>query len=137
MADNPQRIVPLVGRVFLSVIFIMAGYSKIGGWEETSQYMASRGMVGIPFFLAMAILFELGGGLSVLLGLKARLGALALFIFIVPTTFIFHSFWTYPPEQAQLQSIMFLKNLAIAGGLLMLAAAGPGRWSLDGRRGQA
>ncbi|MFQ5459043.1 MAG: DoxX family protein, partial [Myxococcota bacterium] len=103
-------------------------------WSGTAGYMASRGMPAIPVLLTLAIIFELLGGLSILLGWKTKAGALALFLFLVPVTLIFHNFWTYPPEQQQMQMIMFLKNLAIMGGLLMLAGAGPGPLSVDGRR---
>ena len=135
MQANAERISPLIGRVFLSVIFILAGLGKIGDWSGTAGYMASRGMPAIPLFLTLAIIFEVLGGFSLLLGFKTKIGALALFLFLVPATLIFHNFWTYPEAQQQMQKIMFLKNLAIMGGLLTLAAAGAGPLSLDGRRG--
>lgn len=135
MRENPERIGSLIGRILLATIFILAGFGKITGWEGTAGYMTSRGMPAIPFFLTLAIIFELLGGLSILVGFKTKIGALALFLFLVPTTLVFHNFWTYPEAQQQMQMIMFLKNLAIMGGLLMLAAAGPGPLSLDGRRG--
>ena len=135
MQANAERIGPLIGRVFLSVIFILAGLGKIGDWSGTAGYMASRGMPAIPLFLTLAIIFEVLGGFSVLLGFKTKIGALALFLFLVPATLIFHNFWTYPEAQQQMQMIMFLKNLAIMGGLLTLAAAGPGPLSIDARRG--
>ena len=135
MQANAERISPLIGRVFLSVIFILAGLGKIGDWSGTAGYMASRGMPAIPLFLTLAIIFEVLGGFSLLLGFKTKIGALALFLFLVPATLIFHNFWTYPEAQQQMQMIMFLKNLAIMGGLLTLAAAGPGPLSIDARRG--
>ena len=135
MAENAERIGPLIGRIFLSVIFILAGLGKIGDWSGTAGYMASRGMPAIPLFLTLAIVFEVLGGFSLLLGFKTKIGALALFLSLVPVTLIFHNFWTYPEAQQQIQMIMFLKNLAIMGGLLTLAAAGPGPLSLDARRG--
>ena len=135
MQANAERIGPLIGRVFLSVIFILAGLGKIGDWSGTAGYMASRGMPAIPLFLTLAIIFEVLGGFSLLLGFKTKIGALALFLFLVPATLIFHNFWTYPAAQQQMQMIMFLKNLAIMGGLLTLAAAGPGPLSIDARRG--
>ncbi len=135
MPENPERIGSLIGRILLATIFLLAGFGKIAGWEGTAGYMASRGMSAIPFFLTLAIVFEVLGGLSLLLGFKTKIGALALFLFLVPATLIFHNFWTYPEAAQGLQRIMFLKNLAIMGGLLMLAAAGPGPLSLDARRG--
>jgi putative oxidoreductase len=131
-----ERYAPLVGRILLSVLFLLSGFGKITGWGTTAGYMASKGMPLVPFFLAMAILFELGGGLSVLFGFWARLGALALFVYLIPTTLIFHNFWAYTGMERQMNQINFLKNLAIMGGLLMVVAFGPGPLSVDARREQ-
>jgi putative oxidoreductase len=89
-----ERFAPLAGRILLAQIFIASGLSKIGAWEQTAAYMASKHMPLVPFFLLMAILFEVGGGLSVALGYKARFGAAALIVFLIPATLIFHNFWT-------------------------------------------
>jgi putative oxidoreductase len=105
----------------------MSGVHKLTAWNETASQMAAEGMQMVPFFLAGAVALELLGGLSVLLGIKARLGAAALFVFLIPTTLIFHDFWTYTGAEKQMQMIHFMKNLAIMGGLLMVAALGPGR----------
>jgi putative oxidoreductase len=122
------------GRLFLAAIFLWSGLGKVMNWEGTAGYMAMKGMPLIPLFLALAILFELGGGLSLLIGFKGRLGALALFAFLVPTTLIFHNFWAVPDNEVMIQTIMFLKNLAIMGGLLMVAALGTGPFSLGRRK---
>lgn len=71
--------------------------------------------------------------MSVLAGYKARLGALALFAFLIPVTLVFHSYWTYPAGEQVLQRILFMKNLAIMGGLAQVVAFGPGTLSLDAR----
>ncbi|MDP3940241.1 MAG: DoxX family protein [Deltaproteobacteria bacterium] len=133
MAQNSGRFGSLIGRILLSLIFVLAGFGKIGDWSATADYMASRGMPAIPFFLTMTILVETVGGLSLLLGYRTKAAALALFLFLVPATLLFHNFWTYPEELQKIQMIMFLKNLAIMGGLLTIAAAGPGPISLDAR----
>jgi len=122
---------PLPARVFIAAIFIWSGTHKIFGWEGTAGYMESRGMFLVEFFLLGAIILELGGGLSVLTGLKTRLGAIALIVFLVPTTFIFHSWWTYPPEEQRMQMINFMKNFAVIGGLMYVLSFGGGRFSLD------
>jgi len=129
----------LVGRVLMSVIFLGAGMSKVTGFAGTIEYMARRPAFAnmesaVPILAGLAIFAELGGGLSVLLGWFTRLGALGLVLFMIPTTLVFHNFWTYPPEAQQIQSIMFLKNAAIIGALLVLSAAGPGAFSVDGRK---
>lgn len=131
MHDNAKHWAALAGRILLSQIFILSGLMKIVGWSQTAEQMAAEGMVAVPFFLTMAILFEVGGGLCVLLGWQARLGALALAFFLVPTTLIFHDFWTYDGQAQQDQMQHFMKNLTIIGGLLMVAAAGAGRYALD------
>jgi len=124
----------LGGRALIALIFVMSGLGKIAGWEGTAGYMTAKGMPAVPFFLGAAIGVEVLGGLSVLIGLKARWGALALFLFMIPTTLIFHSFWSYQGMEHQMQMINFMKNLAIMGGLLVMAAHGPGVISLDSRR---
>lgn len=118
-----------VGRVLLALIFILSGIGKIGAPEATQGYIAS---VGIPLpmlaFLA-AIVTEVGGGALLLLGYRARLVSLLLAAFTVATALLFHS-----NLGDQNQMIHFLKNLAIAGGLLQVAAFGAGMFSLDSRR---
>jgi putative oxidoreductase len=124
-----------LGRALLSLIFIMSGVHKLTAWNETTGMMTSEGMQMAPFFLAGAVAFELLGGLSVLLGIKARMGAAALFLFLIPTTLIFHDFWTYAGTKQQMEMINFMKNLAIMGGLLMIVSLGPGRCCvLDNRQ---
>ncbi len=136
--ETPRHYASVIGRFLLSLIFIMSGMGKLFDWSGTAAYMQSEGMVAIPFFLTMAILFEVLGGLSILLGFKARWGALALIVFLIPTTLIFHDFWTYDdPQMRQLQMINFMKNLAIMGGLFLVFSLGPGSLSLDAQRGGA
>lgn len=121
----------LAGRILLAYIFVLSGYGKITGFAGTAGFMAKYGMPMIEFFLVCAILLELVGSLMLVLGWKARWGALALIVFTVPTTLIFHAYWAVPPEQAYGQMIQFQKNLAILGGLLYVLFAGAGRLSLD------
>jgi putative oxidoreductase len=128
-----QRYFPVVGRFLLALIFVLSGWGKITGFEGTVAYMASKGMPFPQFLLPGAIIVELGGGLALMLGWKARWAALALFLFCIPTALVFHNFWAVPPEQAQNQMIHFLKNLAIMGGLLYVVAFGPGPFSIGGR----
>jgi len=133
--DKLQTYSPLAGRFFLTLIFLMSGATKITGWSGTAGYMAAKGMPMVPFFLTMAIILELGGGLAILLGYKARLGALALIVFTIPATLLFHNPWAVPADQMQIQMIMFMKNLAIIGGLLLIIGFGAGPISIDDKRG--
>ncbi len=123
-----DRLLPLFARSFLSAIFIYSGIAHCFNFAGIQQAIASK---GLPSTLGMvlavgAIVLLLGGGLSVLLGLKARWGAMALLLFLVPTTLMFHLDITQKMEQIQ-----FLKNVGLMGGLLFLAQTGPGRYSFD------
>lgn len=129
-----QAACPLVGRVLLSLIFVMSGVHKLTAWDETAGRMEQEGMVYVPLLLFGAVLFELGGGSSVLLGLWARVGAALLAAFLIPTTLIFHDFWTYEGAEQQMQMIQFMKNLAILGGVLVVLGFGSGRCSITGGR---
>ena len=121
----------LVARICISVIFLLSGFGKIAGFEGTSQYMAAKGMTMIPFFLSAAIVVEILGGLSILIGWKARWGALLLFLYLIPVTFIMHDFWNADAAGKMMEQINFLKNIAIEGGLLYVATFGAGSWSMD------
>ena len=121
----------LAGRILLAYIFVLSGYGKITNFAGTAGYMAKYGMPMIEFFLVCAIVLELAGSLMLVVGWKARWGALALIVFMVPTTLIFHAYWAVPPEQAYGQMVQFQKNLAMLGGLLFALFSGPGRLSLD------
>lgn len=127
----PQRdLAALVGRILLAVIFIYAGFGKITAFAGTAGAIASKGMPLPELLTACTIAIELGGGLLLLLGWKARWAALAIFLFLIPTTLLFHDFWASPPEQVVAQRTNFLKNLAIMGGMLMVWTLGPGRYAL-------
>ena len=134
---SANRFLPLAGRILLSLIFLASGFSKISGWEMTKSYMASEGIPLVSLMLLGAIAVEIAGGLSVLLGFKARIGAIALFLFLIPTTLIFHEFWTLDGMEQQMQMAMFFKNMAIMGALLLVAYWGPGPISLDRDGGTA
>ncbi|HMJ50411.1 MAG TPA: DoxX family protein [Burkholderiales bacterium] len=120
---------PLIGRILLALLFIIAGLGKITAYQATAGYMAGHGLPIAQVLLVPVILVELGGGLMLLLGWKARWAALALFLFIIPTTLIFHPFWVADAAQMQNQ-VQFLKNLSIMGGMLYVMAYGSGPFSL-------
>ena len=130
---NPtyESLAAFVGRIFLALIFVVSGVGKITGYAGTAAYMGSKGLPMVDLLLPLAITVEVGGGLLLALGWKARWAALALFLFLIPTTLIFHQFWGLDPKLAQMQKIHFLKNVAIMGGILILLAIGAGAWSVD------
>ena len=125
---------PLVGRVLLALIFIIAGFGKITGFAGTVGYMQAYHMPMTQVLAVIAIIIELGGGIMIAAGWKARWGAAAIFIFVLVASFVFHAFWAVPADQAQLQNIMFMKNLAIMGGMLYIIVYGSGPLSVDKNR---
>jgi putative oxidoreductase len=115
---------PLAGRSLLALIFVLSGAGKLAAYAGTQQFMESAGVPGA--LLPLVILAELGGGLALIAGLLTRLSAAALAGFSVVAAILFHADFA-----DQNQMIHFMKNVSIAGGLLLLAAHGAGAWSLD------
>lgn len=111
-----------VGRVLLSLVFILSGISKIIDWPGTAAYMAAQGLPLVPLLLGLAAAIEILGGISLLLGWNARWGAWLLFLYLIPVTLVFHNFWALAGAEQQTQLVNFLKNLSIMGGLLLVAA---------------
>lgn len=128
MAEK-KIVTPLLARVLLALIFIAAGASKITQYAGTQAYMQSMGVPGT--LLPAVIALEIGGGLAILLGFLTRPVAWLLAIFTLAAAAIFHHNFA-----DQVQTLMFMKNLAIAGGFLALASAGAGRLSLDAKLGR-
>ncbi len=121
----------LLGRVFLSFIFLYEGYDSIVYFKQTRDVMTSYGINWHQDFLLYgAIMLLVLGGVMLLIGYRASLGAVLLLLYWVPVTFIAHSFWNDPVDAQRLQSILFMKNIAIAGGLLMVLVNGSGRFSV-------
>ncbi len=113
-----------VGRLLISLIFLLSGISKLSAYEATQGYMEAMGVPGA--LLPLTILFEIGVSLAVIVGWQTRLAALALAGFSIIAAFLFH----FNPGD-QIQFIMFMKNIAMAGGFLFLVAFGAGAWSVD------
>ncbi|WP_444946153.1 DoxX family protein [Microbulbifer sp. VTAC004] len=120
-------ITDLAGRIGLAAIFLLAGVNKIQNYEGSAQYLAYGGLPEL--LLPLVILFEVGTALALIAGFQVRLVALALAGFSVITAALYHN-----NLADQMQFIMFFKNIAMAGGFLLLAANGAGRWSLDAHR---
>jgi putative oxidoreductase len=114
----------LAGRAMLAAIFIIAGISKIGTYAGTQAYMES---VGVPGMLLPAVIgLEVLGGIAILIGFQTRISATMLAGFTFAAAILFHSDFSQ-----QMQSILFMKNVAIAGAFLMLVAQGPGQWAIE------
>ena len=129
-----QNALALIGRVLLAWLFVPAGWGKIMGFSGTVGYIASKGVPLPEVCAAIAIAAELGLGLALLVGFKARWAAIGLAIFVAVITPIFHNYWASPEAQVMMQKQAFNKNLAIVGGLLVVAAFGAGALSVDGRK---
>ncbi|MDP1549157.1 MAG: DoxX family protein [Nitrosomonas sp.] len=122
-----EKISQFVARLFLGQIFLLSGIFKISGYEGTQGYMDAMGVPGM--LLPLVILLEAGGGLAIIAGWQTKLASIALAAFTVVAAVIFHNNFS-----DQMQVIMFMKNIAIAGGLILLAIHGAGGYSLDSRR---
>lgn len=131
--DHP--VIPLLGRLLMVYIFATSGIAKVFSWQGNIQYMSTRHLPMIPVLLAIATIIELGGSICLITGYQARAAAFVMFLYTIVLTVIFHNYWGAAGMSAAIQETHFRKNVAIAGGLLMLAYAGPGSWSLS-RRGK-
>ncbi|PQO26302.1 DoxX family protein [Blastopirellula marina] len=126
-------IVSIAGRVMLATIFVLSAVgNKIPNFDGVAGYMASVGVPAPHFLLAGAILFLIVGGASVAAGFYARIGASLLLVFLVLATYYFHDFWNLEGQEAQMQTIQFMKNLSMAGAMVYIIANGSGAGSLDG-----
>ena len=126
MLNNLQNPLALVGRILLALMFVLAGASKIAGFAGTVGYIASKGLPAPALLAVLTIVAEVGGGLAIVFGFHARWAALALAGFTLLASFIFHAFWSVPADQQMVQQLMFMKNISVAGGMLVLAAFGAG-----------
>lgn len=121
MNTNLPRLYP-AGRALLGVLFLISGVLKIGGFAGTAAWMASAGLPAAGLLLTLSILLEIGGGLTLVTGWNSRWGALAIALFLVPVSLIFHNFWHADAANFQNQLNHFLKNVSILGGMLVIYA---------------
>jgi putative oxidoreductase len=124
--DSLKPYADLVGRLLIAIPFLISGWGKIGGYAGTQAYMQHAGVPGA--LLPVVILLELGGGIAIIIGLYTRPAALLLAVFTIIAALLFHA-----GSPDQMQQIMFLKDLGLAGGFLFLTANGAGPLSLDAR----
>jgi putative oxidoreductase len=134
MLDSFRTPVIVIGRVLLALMFILSGFNKLTNLAGTAGYIASGGLP-LPMLLAVVVgALELVGGIAIAVGFQTRWAALALGLFTLLASVLFHRFWAVPADQAFVQQLMFMKNLSVAGGLFIVAALGAGPASLDARR---
>jgi putative oxidoreductase len=134
MLNNLQNPLALLGRILLAILFVTSGFGKITGFEGTVGYIASHGLPLATLGAIIAILCEFVGGIALILGFMTRWVALIMAVFTIAAGIFFHNFWAVPADQVMNMTIHFWKNVSIAGGLLMVAAFGPGAFSIDAKR---
>jgi putative oxidoreductase len=127
-----RKLTDPLARILISSVFLITGVMKLQHISGTTAALAAKGIPMASLATYVVILIELGGGISVILGMKTRFVAAIQFIYLIPVTLLYHNFWAAPPEMHQMQLINFGKNLAIMGGLLILVARGAGHSSVDG-----
>lgn len=141
------RILAAIGRICISLIFIIIGCASIVNWQVSEVDLANalarwQGYTGfgdqvgnffgtivsmIPVFLGLGIALQIIGGVFLFFGFQVRLGAFFLFLYLLPTTILYHHFWFLQGHEQSLELILFLKNLAVIGGLITILALGKGR----------
>ena len=134
MFASLQNPLSLAGRLLIAALFLPAGIGKITGFAGTVGYIGSVGLPLPAVGAVLAIAVEVLGALALIVGYQTRFAALVLALFTLAASFFFHAYWSVPAEQAFMQQLLFFKNIAITGGLLVLAAFGAGAWSLDAKR---
>jgi putative oxidoreductase len=134
LCDLAKTYGPLLGRILITAIFLRSAFGKITGFSAVAAGMAKKGMPFAEVLLVGAIVFEIVGALTMLLGWKARWGALLLIIFMIPATLFYHDFWNMEGAQYRQQLTHFMKNLSIFGALIFVMGMGPGPLSLEKSR---
>lgn len=134
MSKSIQSSLALVARLMFVALFLPAGIGKLTGFSGTVGYIASVGLPLPALGAVLALLVEIVGSVALLAGFGTRISALVLAAFTLVASFFFHAYWSVPADQAFVTQLLFWKNIAVAGGLLALAANGAGAFSLDARK---
>ena len=128
-----QGALVVLGRFFFALIFLMSGPFHFS--KQEIAYAVTQGVPLAPILVPFSGVIAFAGGLSILLGYRAKLGAWLLVLFLVPVTLMMHNFWAvHDPMMAQFQMAMFMKNLGLLGGALLISQFGAGPFSLDSQR---
>ncbi|MCD8517200.1 MAG: DoxX family protein [Burkholderiaceae bacterium] len=134
MTSSTNNLLVLIGRLALAALFLPAGLSKISGFSGTVGYIESVGLPLATVGAIIAIVVEIAGGAALIAGFFTRTAAIVLAVFTLLASVFFHAYWAVPADQAFMQQLLFYKNIAVVGGLLILAAHGAGQLSLDQKR---
>jgi len=134
MSNPVAGVIAVVGRILLCAIFLISTVgNKIPHFGDVVKVMDGAGIPAPQVMLVGAIVFLIVGSLSVIVGYRARIGASLLLVFLVLATYYFHAFWKFEGPEQQQQMAHFLKNVALAGAMLLVIAAGPGPFGFDSR----
>src|ERR1700676_1472169 len=128
---NQSDALALVGRILLGSIFVLSGLQKLMGYSGLVATLTGKGLPMPEVLAVLTVAIELGAGLLLVVGWKARWAAFLLFLFVIPVSLVYHNFWTMEGAQAAMNKIQFLKNVSIMGGMLVVTAFGAGRYSVD------
>lgn len=131
---HAQNALNLIGRLLVVALFLPAGLAKITGFVGTVGYFASLGIPAPTLALVVTIAVEVLGSLALLVGYQTRLVAIVMAIFTLAASVAGHAYWAVPADQAFVAQLLFFKNIAVIGGLLVLASAGAGAFSIDGQQ---
>lgn len=136
LKDNFDNLLATSGRALLALYFLVFGVQKIFSFESMSTFMSTSGMFMVPFFLALTIIVQVGGGAALLLGYRTKFAAFILAGLTLVISLVIHDFWTMPAGELQTghETQNFVKNMGIMAGLLAVAGLGAGPWSLDNRK---
>ena len=134
MFSSLQSPLALVSRLLFAALFLPAGIGKITGFAGTVGYITSVGLPMPTVAAAVAAVVEVVGSLALIFGFGTRFAALVLAFFTLVASFFFHAYWSVPADQQMIPQLLFFKNIAVVGGLLMIVAFGAGGWSVDGKR---
>lgn len=136
MSKSIQNSLTLIGRLLFVALFLPAGIGKLTGFAGTVGYISSVGLPLPTLAAASALVVEIVGSLALLAGYGTRVAALILAAFTLVASYFFHAYWSVPADQVFVTQLLFFKNVAVVGGLLVLAAHGAGAFSLDARNQQ-
>jgi len=134
MSNSAGGVTSLAGRILVSTVFLFSGLIKVAAYSTMVGYAHAKGLPMASVGIAIAAAVEILGGLAILTGFQTRVASWIMFLYLIPTTLVFHNFWTMQGMERMDNQIHFLKNAAIMGGLLILAANGPGSMSFDASR---
>ncbi|HEY1059245.1 MAG TPA: DoxX family protein [Limnobacter sp.] len=130
MFESVKNPLAVLARILLALMFVLAGFDKLTHFEGTVGFIGSAGLPVPEVLAAITLTVEIVGGLALITGIQARLAGFVLAGFTLLASITFHNFWAVPADQAYVQQLLFMKNISVAGGLLLVAALGSGQWKL-------